>query len=170
MTIRAFNLETRPVDAQMTAWGVEPGRWRVTRDHRDTGRLLGGASHDSREVALERTTTLDVRFPPRTSSLVTLELVSAGTPYWSRPDLGIDPQDVTVTGQRVSVVVHPASARCQPSTIVAVLTGAGRTVASAPVPLLALRPTCARATTVTFSLPPGIDMSRCTVVIDPSAR
>jgi hypothetical protein len=171
MTIRAFNLETRPVDVQMTAWGVDPGSWRVTQAVDDAGAPASGSGAVSREVALERTTTLALRFPPRATSRVTLELITPGTPYWSRPDLGIDPQDVTVTDLRVSVVVHSLGSVPAPPTTVAVLNAAGLIVASAPMTALDaptdLRP---RTTTVTLALPPGVDRGRWTVVIDPEHR
>ena len=167
MTIRAFNLETTPVDAILTAWGVEPGRWRVTQGTEEPGTPATGSVTVSREVALERTTSLALRFPPRTTSLVTLELVSPGTPYWSRPDLGIDPQDVTRSGSRVSVVVHSLGSVVTPPTTAEVLNAAGTTVASTTIPALdAPTDLIPRTATVILSLPASSDPGRYTIVID----
>ena len=48
--------------------------------------------------------------PPRTTTVLELKLVKKGVPYWSRPDLGIDRDDVKVEGSRVKVTVHSLGA------------------------------------------------------------
>src|SRR5262249_29976905 len=74
--IEAYNLESKPIQAEMTAWDVEPGRWEI----RQTGA-------GPRTVDLERTSSIELAFPARASAVVELKLVTKGEPYWSRPDL-----------------------------------------------------------------------------------
>ncbi len=168
MTIRAFNLDSRPVDARMTAWGVDPGRWRITQTIGGGGTSASQASAVHRDIALERTTSIDLRFPPRASSTFEFELVSPGTPYWSRPDLGIDSHDVTLAGRQISVVVHSLGSVPAPSTILAATSASGEQLARATVP--ALEPPVdllPRTSRVTLLLPAGVDPARCSIVIDP---
>ena len=167
MTIRAFNLEAQRVDAELTAWGIEPGRWRITQAVGASG-PASSAAPATREVALERTRTLRLEFPPRVTSIVTLELVSAGVPYWSRPDLGVDPEDVACIGSVVTVRIHSLGSVPTPAASIAVVNGIGKTVAVAPVPALDapvdLHP---RTTVVTMRMPANVDPTRCRVVLDP---
>ena len=44
----------------------------------------------------ERRKYIDIAFAPRATTVIELKLATKGVPYWSRPDLGIDPEDVKV--------------------------------------------------------------------------
>jgi hypothetical protein len=105
---------------------------------------------------LERGASVPVSFPPGESA-IDLELVRAGEPVDRRPDLGIGPDDVTVKGRRVSLVVHSLGARATAGGT-ASLVANGRVLATAAVPPLEapidLTP---RTTTVVLTLPTGVD-------------
>jgi hypothetical protein len=127
----------------MTGWDVEPGAWSMAVD--------GGPAAT---VAFERSTGLDVTFAPHATTTIELRLVSKGTPYWSRPDLAIGPDDVHIEGRKLSVKVHSLGSVAAPPSRVVVRDASGRELAHAAVPALEapldLRP---RAATVTLTLP-----------------
>jgi hypothetical protein len=83
-----------------------------------------------------------------------MRLVSKGVPYWSRPDLGIGPEDVRTDGRMLRVTVHSLGALASPAGHVIVRDAGGREIARAAVPPLQapadLQP---RTTTVSLRLP-----------------
>lgn len=140
--IIAYNLERVPVKAQMTGWEVDPGEWSLTQG---TQASIGMASPpanapvenaETKTVAFERSKSIEVTFAPRTTTVIELTLKSKGVPYWSRPDLGIDPEDVKVEGQIVTVTVHSVGSVDAPASKVVVRDHTGKTLATADVPAL----------------------------------
>ena len=109
--------------------------------------------------------------PPRVTSVLTFRLESPGTPYWQRPELGLDPQDVIATDGALRVTVHSLGSVGAPATSVALLDSAGLTITSAPVPAIpAPLDLAPKTATVALPLPAGVDRSSCSVVIDPDVR
>jgi hypothetical protein len=171
--IIAYNLDPVPVKAQMTGWEVDPGQWTMTQG---TQKSVGDAAPapdaaienaTTRTVAFERSKSLDITFPPRTTTVIELKLASKGTPYWSRPDLGIDPEDVKVAGQTMTVMVHSVGAIDAPASKVVLRDRDGKTIATADVPALKapvnLIPKTAE---VTLTAPSGVDLKGATVTIE----
>jgi hypothetical protein len=108
----------------MTGWEIDPGKWEMTQDSA------------TRTIDFERGRDVEVTFAPRTTTAIELRLVTKGVPYWSRPDLGIDPEDVRVEGSRMTVKVHSLGAVDAPASRVVLRDRAGRVVATASVPPL----------------------------------
>jgi len=157
MKIIAYNLDQAPVQATMTAWGVDPGKWEVVQGV-DTGNNdVADSSLSTRTLELERSGDLELTLPPRATTVVTLKLVSKGTPYWERPDLGIGKEDVKVQGDQVQVTVHSLGSVDAP--------------ASAPIPALkAPLDLLPKTVTVTLTVPKGASLTGASVVVDPDAR
>jgi hypothetical protein len=153
--ITGYNIGSSVVTARMTAWDVEPGRWRVTEGSR------------VRMVDLERTGELEITFAPRVSTEIEMTLVSKGVPYWSRPDLGIAARDVRVSGDTLSVTVHSLGAVDAPAARVVVRHRDGRILASAAVAALKapvdLRP---KNATVSLRVPQGADLTDGSVTVE----
>jgi hypothetical protein len=102
--------------------------------------------------------------------VVTLKLVSKGTPYWERPDLAIGKEDVKVQGNRVRVTVHSLGSVDTPASTVALVDKTGKVLASAPVPALkAPLDLVPKTTTVTLTPPKGASLTGGNVVVDPGA-
>jgi hypothetical protein len=139
----------------MTLWDIEPGTWEVTRGTRATAADGPVANASTRSVEVGRSSDLPVTFDPRTVTVMELRLVSKGTPYWARPDLGIGKDDIRTSGRTISVIVHSLGAVGAPASRVVVRDAAGLEIAGAGVPALEapldLRP---RTATVTLKLPP----------------
>jgi hypothetical protein len=167
----AYNLETFPVQAAMTGWNIDPGVWEITQGLDTNGDDVADQALTTRTAAFERSRSVGLTFAPRATTVLTFKLKTPGTPYWTRPDLGIDPEDVTVQGREVRVTVHSLGSVPSPATSVVLRDPAGRALATAelaglPAPV-DLRP---KTAVVTLRLPEGADPRGCTVEIDPDHR
>jgi hypothetical protein len=120
----AYNLDQSPVKALLTGWEIDPGKWEMTQDS------------TTRTIDFERGRDVEVTFAPRATTAIELKLVTRGVPYWSRADLGIDPEDVRVEGSRMTVKVHSLGAVDAPASRVVLRDRAGRVLATASVPPL----------------------------------
>lgn len=132
----ACNLAGRPVSARMTGWNIAPGTWVITQGIGPESAESFTGSATSRAVPFERTVGTDVVFQPRAITVLDLALQSAGVPYWSRFDLGLDERDVRVSGRAMSVTVHSLGAADAPAARLVLRDRAGRTISSAAVPSL----------------------------------
>ena len=133
--ILAYNLDDKPINAKMTGWEIDPGEWEIKQGTQESeNQPLSNVS--SRIATFERSRSIDVTFAPRTTTVLELTLKQKGTPYWSRPDLGIDPEDVTITGRRISVKVHSLGAVDAPAANVVLRDASGKTLATTRTPEL----------------------------------
>lgn len=165
----AYNLETTPVQATMTGWHLDPGLWEMTQglDANDDDVADGAITTTS--IPLARSRSVELTLAPRAATVLTFKLKTPGTPYWSRPDLGLDRQDVVVTGREIRVTIHSLGAVGAPPARVVAKSSRGEILASAATPALAapldLTPQTA---TVTFTLPAGADLKGASIAIEPS--
>jgi len=167
----AYNLETSPVHALMTGWNVDPGVWEVTQGIDTTGSDKADQAIETRSVPFERSQGLDLTFAPRATTVLTFALKRPGTPYWQRPDLGIDPEDVLVNGREVLVRVHSLGSVDSPETTVVFRNPAGRIVATETVPSIPapidLHP---KLRDIRMTLPDGMTAEGGSVEIDPDHK
>jgi hypothetical protein len=171
--IIAYNLERVPVTAHMTGWEVDPGKWTMTQG---TQAGIGNAQPtadtpiqnlETRSVDFERSKDIDLTFPPRTQVVIELKLTEKGMPYWSRPDLGIDPEDVKVAGTKMTVTVHSLGSVDAPASKVVLRDKAGKTLATAAVPALkAPLDLTPKTAAVTLAVPAGADLKGATVTVE----
>jgi len=154
--ITAYNLDQQPVTAHMTGWEIDPGKWEITQ------------GDSKRTEDFERSRELTFTFAPRTTTVLELKLVKPGVPYWSRPDLGIDRDDVKVAGSRMTVTVHSLGAVDAPATKVVVRDHEGKVVATGRTPnLKAPTDLYPKTATVTITLPAGANWKGGTVSVEP---
>jgi hypothetical protein len=162
----AYNLDDKPVSAQMTGWEIDPGEWEIKQSTQtaDSAPLSGTTT---RTETFERSRSLDVTFAPRTTTALELTLKQKGVPYWSRSDLGIDPEDIKIEGHRIAVTVHSLGAVDAPSAKVVVRDRNGATLATASTPALKaptdLQPKFA---TVYLQLPSKVNLEGGSVTIE----
>ena len=166
----AYNLETSPVRATMTGWNLDPGLWEITQGLDTKNTDTADQSLATRTEKFERSSSLAFTLPPRATTILTLKLKTPGTPYWSRPDLGLDPQDVVIRGREVRVTVHSLGAVSAPAARLLARSRTGAIVATAAIPALAapldLQP---KTATVVLTLPASADLTGGTIEIEPSA-
>jgi hypothetical protein len=154
----------------MTGWNVDPGLWENTQGIATTGRDVADQALTTTTAAFERTRGIELTLPPRTTTVLMLKLKTPGTPYWSRPDLGISREDVSVQGREVRVKVHSLGSVPAPETVVA-FRQAGRIVATAAVPALAAPVDLqAKMTEVVLTLPADANPAGGVVEIDPEHK
>jgi hypothetical protein len=140
----------------MSTWNVTAGTWRMTSGiDRDGDDRIDGKG-DTREVALERSASIPLRFAPGVAQVVEFELVTAGTPVEQRPDLGIGRGDIRVDGRQVRVTVHSLGHVGTPVGTAVLEDAKGRELARIEVPAMAA-PTdlLPKTTTVGLPLPAG---------------
>jgi hypothetical protein len=96
-----------------------------------------------------------------------LKLVEKGTPYWSRPDLGIDPGDVKVKGRTMRVTVHSLGSVGAPHSEVILRDRTGKVLASAGAPALkAPLDLVPKTAVVSMLLPPDADWKDGSVTVE----
>ncbi|HWB33007.1 MAG TPA: LamG domain-containing protein [Acidobacteriaceae bacterium] len=164
----AYNLDSTPVTAHMAGAQIDPGTWQIAQGTADstTGPMQNAAT---RTVDFERSKTVDITFAPHTYTVLELKLVDKGVPYWSRPDLGLDPGDVKVEGRVMRVTVHSIGAVAAPASKVVLRDASGKVLASAKAgPLKAPLDLTPKTETVSLKLPAHADYKGGSVTIEPS--
>ncbi|WP_312316370.1 LamG-like jellyroll fold domain-containing protein [Stenotrophomonas sp.] len=155
-TVTAHNLGKRAADAQMTTWNVTAGTWRVRSGvDRDGDGVIDGKA-TTRDVVLERSASMPLRFTPGQTQVFEFELVQAGTPVELRPDLGVGRGDVRVDGKQVHVTVHSLGHVGTPVGVAVLEDRNGREIARTEVQAMeAPSDLVPRTTTVGLPLPSG---------------
>ncbi len=166
----AYNLDAVPVKAHMTGWEIDPGKWEITQGTQTDAATGPIKDASTRTLDFERSRDLDVTFPPHTTTVLELKLVDKGVPYWSRPDLGIDPDDVKVEGRTMKITVHSLGSADAPQSSVVLRDRAGTVLARAKVPALkAPLDLTPKTAVISISLPAGADCKGGSVTIEPGA-
>jgi hypothetical protein len=132
----AYNLSAAPVTAEMTGWNVDPGTWEITQGVDTDGDDIADESLATRTAPFERSRAVTLTLPSRVTTVLTFKLKSPGTPYWSRPDLGIDPEDVVVKDRVVSVTVHSLGSVPSPGAVVILTDRSGHKIYASQTPPL----------------------------------
>ena len=164
--IIAYNLDKLPVKATMTGWEIDPGKWEMTvgTQAKEDGPVAGSTTHT---VAFERSSDLPITFMPGVTTVIGLTLKEKGVPYWSRPDLGIDPDDVKVAGNMVNVTVHSLGAIDAPAAKVVLRDRSGKLLATTSTPeLKAPKDLAPKTATVSLTLPANADLKGASVTIE----
>lgn len=164
--ILAYNLDEKPITAKMTGWEVDPGEWEIQQGTQDEERQTL-RNFSSRMATFERSRSIDVTFAPHTTTVLELTLKRKGTPYWSRPDLGIDPEDVKITGRRITVKVHSLGAVDSPPAKVVLRDSSGKILATTMTPALkAPNDLVPKTTLVALRVPANAQLDGGTVTIE----
>jgi len=171
MKIVVYNLSSASVRTTMTAWDVEPGRWQITQGVDGNGDDNADGETLSTTVDLERAANVDLIFAPNATTVFNLKLIDKGIPYWTRPDLGIGPDDIVVKGRTISVTVHSLGAVDSAATDLVWLDDSGKSLASAKIPKLkAPTDLLPKRVTVTLTAPVDRNLNGSSVVIDPDNK
>jgi len=165
----AYNLDSSPVQTTMTGWNIDPGMWEITQGIDSNDDDVADGPTETRIALFERSRSVELTFAPRAATVLAFKLKTPGTPYWQRPDLGIDRQDVTVHGSEVRIVVHSLGSVPSLATEIALRDRTGRVIASEKISALAA-PTdlLPKTTTVVLKVPPGTMTASGVLEIDPA--
>lgn len=145
-----------------------PGQWEIAQGVQTSSR--GDVSGVKKWTAeFERSRDLGLTFAPHTTTVVELKLVSKGVRYWSRPDLGIGPDDVKVEGRSMKVTVHSLGAIDAPQSRVVLRDRSGKVIATVQAaPLKAPLDLYPKTEDVSLSLPTNADWKGGNVSIEMS--
>jgi hypothetical protein len=133
----AYNLETKPVYATMTGWNVDPGVWTVTQGIDTNNDDVADGPTETSEPEFGRSQSIEIKLPPRATTILTLKLKTPGTPYWSRPDLGISAADISRQADGVHVRVHSLGSVAAPPSMVVLRDTAGQIIDTVQTPAIA---------------------------------
>ncbi|HEU5079261.1 MAG TPA: LamG-like jellyroll fold domain-containing protein [Opitutaceae bacterium] len=164
----AYNLEKKPVKASITGWNVAPGEWQIEQGVDQDGNDKLDTAPAVRTVDWGRSQTVNVTFPPRTSTLLHFKNVKLGTPYAQRPDLGFDPEDITRRAGKLEVRIHNVGSIAAPESKLVLLDSAGKVVSAVSIPSIQ-PPKNWRPSTILLELkiPEDLSLDGTRVVIDP---
>jgi hypothetical protein len=169
--IIAYNLDSAPVKAKMTGWEIDPGKWEITQGVQGASADAALRDVNTRTAEFERSSDLEITFPPHETTVIELKLVTKGVPYWSRPDLGIGEDDVKVEGGRMEVKVHSLGAVTAPASKVVLRDKTGKVLASAAVPSIkAPIDLFPKTAVVSLTLPAGAEWKGGSVTVESSGK
>jgi hypothetical protein len=169
----ACNLDQTPVRATMTGWNIDPGQWAISQGIDRDGDDQADGPREERMEQFERSRSIELTLAPAATTVLTFKLKTPGTPYWSRPDLGLDPEDVVINRREVRVTVHNVGSVPSPATDLAFRDVSGAIVARGTVPALAAPVDLGPKTAIVeLTLPAGVAENRFggVVEIDPDHR
>ena len=170
LKVIAYNLSSAPVTANLIPWNLDPGQWEVTQGTSANSQEFTTAAAETKRVELERDRPLSITLAPGVNTIVTLKLISKGTPYWNRPDLGIGKDDVVIQERKITVTVHSLGAIDVVATKLALMDANGKMIASVPVPALkAPLDLMPKTIKVTLTVPAGASLKGGSVILDPDA-
>jgi hypothetical protein len=169
LKIIVYNLDAVPVKTQMTGWEVDPGKWEITQGVQGPAKDAAVIGVKKWSAEFERSRDLTLTFAPHATTVIEMNLVSKGVPYWSRPDLGIGADDVKVEGNHLNVTVHSLGAVDAPAAKVVLRDRAGKVVATAEAaPLKAPLDLLPKTEDVSLSIPAHADWKGGSVTIEMS--
>jgi hypothetical protein len=169
--IIAFNMASQPMTAKMSGWEVNPGQWEIVQcvpaqPSGNTNDINCPANASTHTIAFERSVSTPITFAPG-YTVIDLKLKTPGTPYWQRYDLGMDPGDVKIEGNKMHVTVHSLGALAAPAAKLVVRDASGKTLAAVATPTLK-PPTdlIPKTVTVNLTLPASANLKGATVTIE----
>jgi hypothetical protein len=128
MTVIVHNLAGRTISGDLEGGCIEPGIWEVVRGVDTNGDHAMDRTNGTSQVRFGRTESIPVSFAPHTTTILRLNRVEPGTPYWNRADLGICADDIVLDGDAVTVTVHSLGIIDAPAAAVALVDSRGREV------------------------------------------
>ncbi len=168
LRILVCNISDRDVYADLIGGDIKPGRWKILCgiDINDDDRI------DEDSICFvqnfEKTGKVRVVFPAGVVSVLELELLEEGKPYWERPDLGVSKEDIRVYDHGINVRIHSLGSVPTPQTDVVLKDGDGNILKRAVLPPLpAPTDLWPKYRDVIFYLHGISDLEGCYIEIDP---
>jgi catechol 2,3-dioxygenase-like lactoylglutathione lyase family enzyme len=168
--IAVYGIDKKPVEATMTAWDIEPGKWEVTQGFDRNGDEKADTIFSTQVVDLERSKNILLTFAPHKTTIVMLKLQSKSIPYWQRSDLGIGKEDVTIQGNTIKVKVHNLGSVDAPAVMLAVMQN-DKPISTVQIPAIqAPADLLPKYAEVFLTVPSTTDLKKCSIQIDPENK
>ena len=166
-----YNLSGETVNADIIGAEINPGNWKLSYGIDTTGDDTADKDIVSDETSFERSGRVSVSFAPNAYTIVTLERVSDGVPYWSRTDLGIGEDDVKFYAHGMNVRIHSLGAIDTPETTIVLKNAEGEILKTADIPVIqAPTDLWPRYWDVIFNLHGVESLDGCYLEIDPEQK
>lgn len=169
LRISAWNMTDDVIIATLICEGILPGQWRIRQG---SGSVIGdmGTIRRDETVILERFMGQEVNFTPGEYTVLELDLLDQGKPYWERPDLAIDAEDVIISDSCIRIRVHNIGAVASEITTLVLKAPDGTVLRSSNIPPLPA-PVDLYPKVVEVSLwTRGLQLDSCTIEIDPEGK
>lgn len=166
-----YNLSDAPVTAKLFARELIPGTWTFCGGADTTGDDEMDAKEWSFEAEFEWSKGVEMTFAPGVTTVVSMKLKRAATPYSNRCDLGVGREDVHLWPHGLNVKIHSLGA-LPTEEVDVVLRSADGTILRREVlpPLEAPTDLWPRWREVSFNLHGIGTLEGCTVEIDPEHK
>ncbi len=139
LNIWVYNFAGTPASGIMRTWRTPLGKYTVTTTPVDaSGKPTGPAT--STQLTLHRAAAIPLAIPPHAMVQITVTLQELSKEdFFSRPDIAIEPADITRIGDALNVTVHNLGSGAAGPTLVQALDGKGavlstQTVSAIPSP------------------------------------
>ena len=172
INIIAYNLEKEPVNSEITVWDALPGIWKVIQGIDADDDQIPDTCIMKSSVYLDRGEILKVTLSPRQYNIISLELDEPSAQgYRELPDIAIGKDDITFSGNEISIVVHNLGSVSSPQAELVVADPEGRRIASAVVPSIdAPADLVPRRIAVRINTPVDADLTTGTILLDPERK
>lgn len=157
MEVICWNTTDRPIEAEMIGMEVLGGTWKV----------------NGQRLSWGRNRSLRLTIPARQEYRLTLALQGKGIDYNTLPDLAIGREDIcpSADGKELTLTLHNLGGKTAPATEVVLLDKQGRRIAqTTSTPLAAPQDLTPSTQEVKLTVPAGVNLGDCQVVIDPEGK
>ena len=166
-----YNLSDQPVTATLFGKETIPGTWIFAGGVDSTGNDEMDAPQWSFEAPFEWSQGVSMTFAPGVTTVVTMKLKRASTPYANRCDLGIGKEDIHLWPHGLNVTVHSLGSLPSPETSVVLRSPEGKILRREILPPLeAPTDLWPKWREVSFNLHGIPSLEGCTVEIDPEHK
>ena len=166
-----YNLSDRIVKGDAIGFEVNPGTWRIVSGVDTNADDKADSEIRTWETSFERSTRISLSFAPGLYTIVTMERISSGVDYWSRPDLGIGKEDVKFYPHGMNVRIHSLGAADSPPSTIALKDQSGTVLKTCDIPSIqAPADLWPRYWDVIFNLHGIKSLEGCYLEIDPEKR
>lgn len=164
----AFNLSDEDIAAEWIPEDIVPGIWTIQIGTGNRPETVNWQPKEERELEWLHGTKF--RFAGGQYTKVELKLREQGIPYWERPDLAIDREDVLVKEDCIRVRVHNIGAVASCETTLILKSPNGEILRSSNIPPI---PAPSDLYPKVIEIPlwtRGLDLEGCEIILDPELK
>ncbi len=165
-----YSFAQKPMKGKMRVWALEHGLYQLTVGPDSDGDHRMDRVERSESLELTKAGKIDLTLAPGAVTVIEIKQTNTLEPIFGRTDLAIAAREVSITGNKISGVVHNIGSADVPDVVVAVVDAAGRKLAAKSLGRLAA-PTDLVPRKIPFTLElPDKPAGGCRLVLDPDQQ